>query len=109
MVFALMKRVVLKIWAMGGNSIFSFGTLKKEGDFFCLIKNILKVVVSNISTIVRRLESAWFWISKLGIQGIPIVTLYSYLSILVGKISTVFLQNLEYLLIDVMNITNSDI
>ena len=33
-------------------------------------------------------------------QGIPIVTLYSYLSILVGKISTVFLQNLEYLLTD---------
>ena len=33
-------------------------------------------------------------------QGIPIVTLYSYLSILVGKISTVFWQNLEYLLTD---------
>ena len=33
-------------------------------------------------------------------QGIPIVTLYSYLSILVGKISTVFLQNIEYLLTD---------
>ena len=34
------------------------------------------------------------------LQGIPIVTLYSYLSILVGKISTVFLQILEYLLTD---------
>ena len=33
-------------------------------------------------------------------QGIPIVTIYSYLSILVGKISTVFWQNLEYLLTD---------
>ena len=33
-------------------------------------------------------------------QVIPIVTLYSYLSILVGKISTVFLQILEYLLTD---------
>jgi hypothetical protein len=33
-------------------------------------------------------------------QGIPIVTLYSYLSILVDKISTVFLQNIEYLLTD---------
>ena len=58
-VFALMKRVVLKIWAMGGNSIFFFWYPKKRrGDFFCLIKNILKVVVSNISTIVRRLEFA---------------------------------------------------
>ena len=36
-------------------------------------------------------------------QGIPIVTLYSYLSILVGKISTVFLQILEYLLTDHQN------
>ena len=34
------------------------------------------------------------------IQGIPIVTLYSNLSILVGKISSVFLQILEYLLTD---------
>ena len=34
------------------------------------------------------------------LQGILIVTLYSYLSILVGKISTVFLQILEYLLTD---------
>jgi hypothetical protein len=33
-------------------------------------------------------------------QGIPIVTLYSYFSILVGKISNVFLQILEYLLTD---------
>ena len=33
-------------------------------------------------------------------QGIPIVTLYSNLSILVGKISSVFLQILEYLLTD---------
>ena len=33
-------------------------------------------------------------------QGITIVTLYSYLSILVGKISTVFLQIIEYLLTD---------
>ena len=29
-VFALMKRVVLKIWAMGGNSIFFFGYPKKR-------------------------------------------------------------------------------
>ena len=34
------------------------------------------------------------------VQGIPIVTLYSNLSILVGKISSVFLQILEYLLTD---------
>ena len=33
-------------------------------------------------------------------QGIPIVTLYSYQSILVGKISSVFLRIIEYLLTD---------
>ena len=33
-------------------------------------------------------------------EGTPIVALDSYLSILVSKISTVFLQNLEYLLTD---------
>ena len=38
--------------------------------------------------------------AKISFQGIPIVTLYSNLSILVGKISSVFLQILEYLLTD---------
>ena len=42
MVFALMKRVVLKIWAMGGNSIFSFGTLKKEGGLLLSNKEHLE-------------------------------------------------------------------
>ena len=61
---------------------------KMSADFFLQIHPIIFVGVQECKVLLY-----------IG-QGIPIVTLYSYLSILVGKISTVFLQNLEYLLTD---------
>ena len=57
------------------------------GNFVCTQK------VRNIKSIKKHFQGTMC-------QGIPIVTLYSYLSILVGKISTVFWRNLEYLLTD---------